>query len=321
MTRQPRSLRARNHRGEALITIGRAQVSISPWNLSYGSRIQLWGILFILPTILFFMVFKYGPMGWAIYLSFTGYDIVTEPRYIGLSNYISIFQDPMFLQALKNTLVYIVGSTIAITVLGLGLALIIDTGIRGARFFMSSMFLTNIMPILAVCLVWRFLFHPHGLVNQFLSPLGVGRIDWLTNSSLALPAIIIVTAWRFAPYFMVVFLAGLLAVPKEIYEAADIDGATRVSRFFHITLPMISPIVFFVVVVSALLCARIFLMPFIITGGGPGGATRVLSMLIYETGFSYLKMGRAAAISVVLFLIMMCFTVIQIRLFSKGEEY
>ena len=304
-----------------MITIGRAQVSLSPWKLSYGSRIQLWGILFILPTILFFTIFKYGPMGWAIYLSFTGYDIVTEPKYIGLSNYLSICQDPMFLQALNNTLVYIVGSTIAITVLGLGLALIINTGIRGARFFMSSMFLTNIMPILAVCLVWRFLFHPHGLVNQFLAPFGAGRIDWLTNSSLALPAIIIVTAWRFAPYFMVVFLAGLLAVPKEIYEAADIDGATWVSRFFRITLPMISPIVFFVVVVSALLCARIFLMPFIITGGGPGGATRVLSMLIYETGFSYLKMGRAAAISVVLFLIMMCFTIIQIRLFAKGEEY
>jgi ABC-type sugar transport system permease subunit len=278
-------------------------------------------MLFILPTILFFLIFKYGPMVWAIFLSFTDYDIVREPQYIGMSNYISIFHDPMFLQALNNTLVYIVGSTIAITVLGLGLALVINAGIRGSRFFMSTMFLTNIMPILAVCLVWRFLFHPHGLVNQLLSPFGFGRIDWLTDSALAMPAIIIVTAWRFAPYFMVVFLAALLAVPKEIYEAADIDGVTYRSRFFRITLPMIAPIVFFVVVVSALLCARIFLMPFIITGGGPGGSTRVLSMLIFETGFSYLKMGRAAAISVVLFLIMMVFTIIQIRLFSKTEEY
>ena len=304
-----------------MVTIGRAQVPKSRRRLSYQSRTQLWGMLFILPTILFFLIFKYGPMVWAILLSFTNYDIVREPQYIGMSNYTSIFQDPMFLQALNNTLVYIVGSTIAITVLGLGLALVINAGIRGSRFFMSTMFLTNIMPILAVCLVWRFLFHPHGLVNQLLSPLGFGRIDWLTDSALAMPAIIIVTAWRFAPYFMVVFLAGLLAVPKEIYEAADIDGVTYVSRFFRITLPMIAPIVFFVVVVSALLCARIFLMPFIITGGGPGGSTRVLSMLIFETGFSYLKMGRAAAISVVLFLIMMVFTVIQIRLFSKTEEY
>lgn len=304
-----------------MVTIGRAQVSKSPWKFSYRSRIQLWGILFILPTILFFLIFKYGPMVWAIFLSFTDYDIVNEPKYIGLYNYFGIFRDPIFLQALNNTIVYIVGSTIAITVLGLGLAMVINAGIRGSRFFMSSMFLTNIMPILAVCLVWRFLFHPHGLVNQFLSPLGFGRIDWLTDSNFAMPAIIIVTAWRFAPYFMVVFLAGLLAVPKEIYEAADIDGVNHISRFFRITFPMIAPIVFFVVVVSALLCARIFLMPFIITGGGPGGATRVLSMLIYETGFSYLKMGRAAAISVVLFLIMMGFTIIQTRLFSKTEEY
>ncbi len=301
--------------------IDRVQTRRFAWRLPYESRTQLWGMFFVLPTILFFIVFKYGPMIWSIYLSFTDYDIVTQPRFIGLNNYISIFHDDVFLQALQNTLFYIVGSTIAITVVGLGLAMFINAGIRGSRIFMSSMFLTNIMPILAVCLVWRFLFHPHGLVNQFLSPFGFGRIDWLTNSHLALPAIILVTVWRFAPYFMVVFLAGLLAVPKELYEAAAIDGAGMVSRFFRITLPMISPIVFFVVVVSALLCARIFLMPFIITGGGPGGATRVLSMLIYETGFSYLKMGRAAAISVVLFLIMFFFTMLQIRLFSKSEEY
>jgi len=185
---------------------------------------------------------------------------------------------------------------------------------------MSAMFLTNIMPILAVCLVWRFLFHPHGLLNQFLGPLGFGRLDWLTDSTLAMPAIILVTVWRFAPYFMVVFLAGLLTIPPEYYEAAEIDGAGVVRRFRHLTLPLLMPVTFFVIVVAALLSARIFLMPFIITGGGPGNATRVLSMLIYETGFSYMKMGRAAAISVVLFAIVMVLTLAQMRLFMRGEE-
>jgi ABC-type sugar transport system permease subunit len=289
--------------------------------MNYRLRIRLWGILFVLPTILFFVVFKYGPMLWAILLSFSSYDMMSEPKFIGFHNFISIFRDPVFIQALKNTLVYIAGSTTAITVAALGLAMAIHTKVRGSRFFMSGMFLTNIMPILACCLVWRFLFHPHGLINQYLSPLGFGRIDWLTNSAMAMPAIIIVTIWRFAPYFMVVFLAGLLAIPREIYEAAAIDGASALSRFLRITLPLIAPIMFFVIVVSGLLCARIFLMPFIITGGGPGGATRVLSMLIYETGFSYLKMGRAAAISVVLFVIVMVFTIFQMRLFSKTEEY
>ena len=190
----------------------------------------------------------------------------------------------------------------------LALALAINTGVPGARYCMTAMFLTNLMPIIAVCLVWRFLLHPYGLVNQLLEPFGFGRIDWLTNSATAMPAIIVVTVWRFAPYFMVVFLAGLLAIPDDYYEAAELDGAGPLRRFWHITLPLLVPIIFFVVVVSGLLCARIFLMPFIITGGGPGNATRVLSMLIYETGFSYLKMGRAAAISVVLFAIMLVFT-------------
>lgn len=288
--------------------------------INYRWRIRLWGVAFVMPTILFFLVFKYGPMLWAMGLSFTTYDMMRPPRWVGLENYASIVRDPIFRAALLNTLVYITGSTVLITLVGLGLALAINTRGRGRRACMSGMFLTNIMPILAVCLVWRFLFHPHGLVNQLLRPFGFGRIDWLTDSTLAMPAIILVTVWRFAPYFMVVFLAGLLTIPLEYYEAAEIDGANVLRRFRHLTLPLLMPVTFFVIVVAALLSARIFLMPFIITGGGPGNATRVLSMLIYETGFSYMKMGRAAAISVVLFAIVMVLTVIQMKLFTRGEE-
>jgi ABC-type sugar transport system permease subunit len=288
--------------------------------LHFQRRLELWGIGLVAPTLLFFVVFKYGPMLWAIWLSFTSYDMVSAPTFIGLENYRSLASDPIFRETLFNTLVYIGGSTALITVIGLALALAINTGVPGARHCMAAMFLTNLMPIIAVCLVWRFLFHPFGLVNQILDVFGFGRIDWLTSSATAMPAIIIVTVWRFSPYFMVVFLAGLLAIPRDYYEAAEIDGAGPLRRFWHITLPQLGPIIFFVVVVSGLLCARIFLMPFIITGGGPGNATRVLSMLVYETGFSYMKMGRAAAISVVLFAIAMAFTVAQMRLFARGEE-
>ncbi len=290
------------------------------WQLQYNQRTRLWGIAFVLPTLLFFAVFKYGPMLWAIELSFNSYDMVSTPHFVGLDNYRELLADPIFRETLFNTLLYIGGSTALTTVAGLLLALAINTGIPGARYCMTAMFLTNLMPIIAVCLVWRFLLHPYGLVNQILQPLGFGRIDWLTNSHTAMPAIIMVTVWRFAPYFMVVFLAALLALPDDYYEAAELDGAGPFRRFFHITLPLLMPTIFFVVVVSALLCARIFLMPFLITGGGPGNATRVLSMLIYETGFSYLKMGQAAAISVVLFAIMLVFTSFQIRLFSRSER-
>jgi len=290
------------------------------WPFHHRQRIRLWGMAFVLPTLLFFAVFKYGPMVWAIELSFNSYDMVSQPHFVGLDNYRALAADPIFRETLINTFVYIAGSTILTTVIGLALALAINTGIPGARHCMTAMFLTNLMPIIAVCLVWRFLLHPYGLVNQILQPLGFGRIDWLTSSSTAMPAIIMVTVWRFAPYFMVIFLAALLALPEDYYEAAQLDGAGAIRRFIHITLPLLMPTIFFVVVVSALLCARIFLMPYLITGGGPGNATRVLSMLIYETGFSYLKMGQAAAISVVLFAIMMVFTALQIRLFARSEQ-
>jgi len=288
--------------------------------LGYRARIQVWGVGFVVPAILFFMIFKYGPMAWAIWLGFTSYDMVNQPRFVGLENFVGLVQDPVFIQALNNTLFYIAGSTLMVTLVALALALAINTRVPGARFCMSGMFLTNIMPIIAVCLVWRFLLHPHGLVNQMLAPFGFGRIDWLTDEAKAMPAIIVVTVWRFAPYFMVVFVAALVAIPAEYYEAAEIDGARRWNGFRYVTLPLILPQVFFVVVVSALLAARIFLMPFLITGGGPGGATRVLSMLVYETGFSYMKMGRAAAISMALFGIAMVFTMLQMRLFMRGEE-
>jgi multiple sugar transport system permease protein len=288
--------------------------------LNYRRRIQLWGIAFVLPTIVFFIVFKYGPMIAAMELSFTSYDMVSTPQFVGLENYRSLSQDPVFQESLLNTFIYIGGSTLLITLVGLGLALLINTRVPGARHCMTAMFLTNLMPIIAVCLVWKFLLHPYGAVNQLLSPFGVDRVDWVTDSATAMPSIIVVTVWRFAPYFMVVFLAGLLAIPDDYYEAAQLDGANWLHRFWHITLPLLAPIIVFVIIVSALLCSRIFLMPYVITGGGPGNATRVLSMLIYDTGFSYLKMGRAAAISVILFAIMMVFTFLQMRLFARGEE-
>ena len=289
-------------------------------SFDFRDRIRAWGFGFVLPTVLFFVVFKYGPMLWALELSFTSYDMVSQPRFVGLDNYRDLIVDPIFRETLVNTLVYIGGSTVLITLVALALALAINTRVPGARHCMMAMFLTNLMPIIAVCLVWRFLLHPHGLISQLVHPLGLDRVDWLTSSWTAMPCIILVTVWRFAPYFMVVFITGLLAIPDDYYEAAHLDGANPLQRFWYITLPLLTPMVFFVVVVAALLSARIFLMPFIITGGGPGNATRVLSMLIYETGFSYLKMGRAAAISTVLFAIMMIFTFLQMRFYMEREE-
>ena len=185
------------------------------WKLRYHQRIKLWGFAFVLPTLVFFAVFKYGPMLWAIELSFNSYDMVSVPHFIGLDNYRMLAGDPIFRETLFNTFVYIGGSTVLVTVTGLALALAINTGIPGARYCMTAMFLTNLMPIIAVCLVWRLLLHPYGVVNQILQVIGFGRIDWLTDAATAMPAIIMVTVWGVAPNLKVVVIAPFLSLPKD----------------------------------------------------------------------------------------------------------
>ena len=259
-------------------------------------------------------------MVWAVGLSFTSYDMLSEPTFVGLENYEALVADTVFRDSLFNTFVYIAGSTLLITVTGLGLALAISTGVPGARVSMMAMFLTNLMPIIAVCLVWRFLLHPHGFVTQLLLPFGIDRVDWLTDSRIAMPMIILVTVWRFAPYFMIVFLAGILAIPPDYYEAAQLDGANALRRFWLITIPLLAPHDLFRRGGVGAPVGAHFPDALHHHGGGPGNATRVLSMLIYETGFSYFKMGRAAAISVILFGIMMVFTFVQMRISQRGEQ-
>ena len=297
------------------------------WRLSYWNRIRLWGGVFVAPALTIFVIFKYIPMAWAMWLSLSSYDLLTPPRFIGLGNYEGLARDTLFAQALGNTFTYVIGSTIPIWIVGLLLALAFASLNQYAvwsrvwsTFFMSALLLTNVMPVLVAAVVWKFLYHPAGLINQFLGQFGVGRIDWLADEHTAMPAMILVTVWRFAPYFMLVFLAGLLAIPREYYEAAALDGAGVLQQLRTITLPLLAPVMCFVIVVSVLLTARIFLMPFVMTQGGPGGATRVLAMYIYENGFTYLKMGRAAAASVILFVIVLLFTALQLRLFKEADE-
>src|SRR5258708_12051966 len=208
------------------------------WQIHHRQGIRLWGVAFVLPTLLFFAVFKYGPMVWAIELSFNSYDMVSAPYFVGLDNYRALAADPIFRETLINTFVYIAGSTILTTVIGLALALAINTGIPGARHCMTAMFLTNLMPIIAVCLVWRFLLHPYGLVNQILQPLRFAPIDWLTSSSTATPAIIMLTLWRVAPAFLVLFLAALLGFPGGYFETARLDGGGAIPRVIHISPPL-----------------------------------------------------------------------------------
>jgi ABC-type sugar transport system permease subunit len=162
------------------------------------------------------------------------------------------------------------------------------------------------------------MYHPYGLVNTILELFGVGRINWLSTEATALPALILIGIWRGVPLFAVIYLAGLQAIPRDYHEAAMMDGAGPFQRFVHITLPLLSPTILFVMVISLLSAVKVFLNPLVMTGGGPNGATRVLPYFIYETGFTYFRMGEAAAASTVLFVFVLGLTLILLRLLRRG---
>ena len=287
---------------------------------SVQGRQNWWGFVFLLPALIFLFVFKFLPMVWAAGLSFTNYDLFNTNDFIGLGNYIYLFHDEEFLTSLFNSFYYVVATVIPIVILSLGLALIFAKPVLGRDVIRLAYFLPVIMSGIVIALVWKFLFHPYGLVNALLSYLGVGQINWLTDSYTAMPALIIIGVWRGTPYYMLIFLGGLLSIPQEYYDAARIDGASEIQAFVHVTFPLLRPTTLLVIVMSTIIGLKVFLNALVITDGGPAGATRVLPLLIFRTAFEYFRMGRAAAMSMVLFAIVMVFTLIQMRIFTHEES-
>jgi ABC-type sugar transport system permease subunit len=293
----------------------------TPW-LTQRRRLSLTGFIFILPALLYFTMFAFYPMANAFYLSLHDYDLLSPPRWVGFRQYEILFQSTPFLNALRTTAIYAFGVSVPIWVLSMGLALLLNQSIRFRTFFRTVFFAPIIMPLVVLAVIWTLLYHPFGPINTvILAPLGVGTIPWLSSSQYALPAVIFLAIWRAAGYYAVIYLAGLQSIPNEYYEAAKLDGANTWSLFRFITWPLLKPTTLFVVVVSIINALRHFDVIWIMTGGGPGDATRVLSVLIYETGWVFLRMGRAAAMSVILFVIALVFTVIQLRLFRSSDAY
>src|SRR5208283_4861944 len=181
-------------------------------------------------------------------------------------------------------------------------------------------FMPVVMPAVVMAVVWTFMYHQDGVINTILGWFGIGPVPWLRSSATALWAVILIGIWRATPYYMVIFLAGLQAIPTESYEAAEIDGASRWSVFWDITLPLLKPTTLLVMVMTVIVAMKVFAVPMIMTGGGPSDSTRVLPLFIYQTAFEFLDMGRAAAMSVFLFVAVMLFSVAQIRIFTRGED-
>lgn len=285
------------------------------------SRKSKWGYLFILPNFLGLLCFTLIPILMSLFFSFTNYDVISRMSFIGVQNYVDLFSDRRFISALLNTLYFCALTVPAGVILSLLLAVLLNRRIRGISIFRTMVFIPVITSMVAVSLVWSMLYEDNaGLLNVMLQGLGLPRVHWLTDTGMAMISIAIMSVWKGLGYNMTIFLAGLQGVPSELYEAARIDGANGVHCFFKITLPSISPTIYFVTLMSLISGLQTFDQISIMTNGGPIDATRTVAMYLYDYGFKFYKMGYACAAAYVLFLLVFVVSLIQNRASHRFVE-
>lgn len=291
---------------------------------AWRRRYDLGAYLFLAPDLVGTLVFAVGPVAAALALSFFSWDILTPATFVGLENYRRLlFDDPIFRQVLGNTTIYVLGSVPVRTALALLLAIILNQRLPASHFFRAAFYIPTITSAVAAALVWRWIYDPNfGLLNSVLYDLGVSDPpSWLSDARWAMPALIILGIWQGLGFQIVIFMAGLQGIPAHLYEAASIDGAGAWRRFRHITLPLISPTTFFVLVISVIGSYQVFDQAFILTEGGPGYATTTLVYYIYTNAFEFFQMGYAAAIAWVMFVIVFILTLVQFRMQQRWVHY
>ena len=283
------------------------------------------GWWFVAPALGLIVVFFVGPVVAAVGLSFTDFDLyaLADPhaaRWVGLRNYSRVLQEPLFWQALRNTLYFaVVGGPLTVAA-SLGAALLVNArALRWKAVARAVFFAPFVTTLVAVAIVWKYLYHPrYGLLNWLLGHAGIGPIDWLGDPRWAMPAIILMATWKNFGYNMLIFIAGLQNIPRELHEAAALDGATPFQRFRHVTIPMLAPTMFFVVIVTMIGYLQLFTEPYVMTQGGPLRATTSLVLYMYEEGFRWWRLGVAAAIAFLLFVLIILFTLLQRRISPRG---
>jgi multiple sugar transport system permease protein len=300
---------------------------MSPNVLTYQAmkrREMLTAYAFILPTLLGFLIFIVGPMLASFAVSLYDWNMLTPPKYIGLENYQQLFADP------RIGTVYLTTFRLAFIIiccnmsLGLGLALLLDHKMPMLlrNFFRVSYFFPYVVSGVAIAIIWTFLFNRDlGPLNYYLGFLGIERISWLNSSTYSPWAIVIADVWKNVGFYVLVFLGGMQAISRELYEAAEVDGASAWHRFRHITLPLLSPTILFLSITSVIGALQIFEQPQILTNGGPGDATRTIVLYIYEHGFRFFDMGYASTVAISLFIIILILTAIQFRLSRRWVFY
>ncbi len=266
-----------------------------------------------------FFVFTLLPVAIALYLSFTDYDVFTKMNWIGVANYQDVFDDEFFWRALQNTGAYTIGSVPLAMAIGLGLALLLNQKLRGLGLYRTVYYVPVVTSMVAVAMIWVQLFDPlYGVVSNALEAVGIKGIDWLGDPRLAMPSVIAVSVWKVIGWNMLIYLAGLQGIPDYLKEAAAIDGANRWQSFWKITLPLLQPTTFFIFVTSVIGAFQVFDVVYVMTGGGPANATTTLVHQIYNAAFKALDMGYAAAMSFVLFGIILVVSLVSLRV-TRGE--
>lgn len=277
-------------------------------------RDSFWAVVMLLPNFIGFMMFLFIPIVAAFVLSFMEYDVISPMKFIGLANYIEMFKDPIVAETLRNTLVYTIIVVPVGMVLSLTLAVALDQNIAGRRIFRAVYFLPSITSMVAVAVVWQWIYNPEfGLLNYVLSWFGIDGPSWLSSSKTSLLSIAIVGIWKGLGYNMLLFLAGLQGISNSYYEAARLDGANKFQEFRYVTFPMLRPTTFFIFIMSIIGSFQVFDSVMLMTGGEPGRSSSVLVHYLYQNAFEYFRMGYACAIAYLLFFIVVTLTLINLR--------
>lgn len=296
----------------------RARMSFSSTN---ARREALAFYLLIAPWLIGFVLFLAYPMVRSLYLSFTNYNLLSPPMWIGLQNYQHIAVDEKFWQSLKVTLLYALGSVPVGSLIALGIAVVLSQKLRGITVWRTIFFLPSVLSSIAVAILWLFIFRPQGgLLNVALSWFGIQGPNWLNSETWALPALIIMSWWTVGGQ-MVIYLAGLKGIPETLYEAAEIDGAAGWQKFRFVTIPMLSPTIFFNLVLATIGAFQVFDAGWVMTRGGPNNATLFYMINLYERAFKFVQMGYASALAWILFIIIMAITLLVIRSSSAWVYY
>lgn len=286
-------------------------------------RERLTFLAFIAPNFILFAVFTFWPLIYGFALSFTKWNMISPTKQlVWLGNYIAMVQDPIFWKVLGNTFYLAAGSIVVRLALALGLALLLNQKLAGRDAYRSIIFSPTFTTGAAVALVWSWIFHEDiGLLRIPFEWFGLNSPDWLGDVRWTMPAVIIVTIWKGLGYDMVIFLAGLQSIPADLYEAARVDGAGRWALLRNITLPMLSPITFFLVITATIGALQAFDIVAVMTGGGPLNSSKVYVYYLYDNAFKWFKVGYASALSMILFLIILAITAIQVRLSERWVHY